>query len=228
MCFSATASFTAAAVLVTTGASALALNREPKARAFAAIPVLFGAQQFLEGWVWVSFAGEAAWRLWPVVGFLFFAWALWPVWAPWSIARMETEPRRRKILWALTGLGVLFAALAVHALATGEPYARLNERCVDYGLRGYGANFIPPNLQALIYFAAVVASFFVSSRPWVRRTGFLILGGLALTMAFWKFAVTSVWCFFAALASLSIWAHFFREYADSRAIRDFWPRHHEI
>ena len=49
MCFSSTASFTSASLLLVVGG--LALSQRPKRRevAYALIPVLFGLQQLLEG-----------------------------------------------------------------------------------------------------------------------------------------------------------------------------------
>lgn len=55
MCFSAEASYAAAAVLLPS--SALAINRARKNRrylAFAALPLFFGLQQLFEGLVWTA------------------------------------------------------------------------------------------------------------------------------------------------------------------------------
>lgn len=62
MCFSATASFSAGALLLGIGAltlkSALA-TRQRRALPFAAIPTLFAMQQLIEGVIWLTFAQEA-------------------------------------------------------------------------------------------------------------------------------------------------------------------------
>lgn len=222
MCFSAAASFTAAAVLVTTGTIALKVNPSPKTRAFAAIPILFGIQQLSEGFVWRGLAdgGSIFPQSWAIFAFLFFAWVIWPTWVPWSILRMEDNPRRRKILAAFVGFGLFFATMATYALATGDPYVEIKGQCLDYGFRRHNVDFIPPNLHALIYFSTAVISFFVSSKAWVHRTGYFILSGLVVTLLFWKFAVTSVWCFFAALASLHICLHLYRE----NSVKLAWQR----
>ena len=61
MCFSASASFSAAALLLGIGAltlrSALA-TRQPRALLFAAIPILFAIQQLIEGVIWLTFTDE--------------------------------------------------------------------------------------------------------------------------------------------------------------------------
>jgi hypothetical protein len=54
MCFSALASFTAAAGLL--GIGTVTVRRAGAARAaYAAIPLLFGIQQLLEGMLWLTF-----------------------------------------------------------------------------------------------------------------------------------------------------------------------------
>ena len=56
MCFSAEASFTAAAVLLPAGAVAMrrAYQRDRKYLPLATLPVLFGLQQLFEGFVWTA------------------------------------------------------------------------------------------------------------------------------------------------------------------------------
>ena len=54
MCFSATASFSAGAVLTGLGAVSLSKASSPREYPFASIPLLFGIQQITEGFVWLS------------------------------------------------------------------------------------------------------------------------------------------------------------------------------
>ena len=54
MCFSATASFTAGALLIALGSVTVSLAAAPRERPFAAIPLLFGLQQLIEGGIWLS------------------------------------------------------------------------------------------------------------------------------------------------------------------------------
>ena len=74
MCFSATASFAASAVLITAGGASLSLAK-PHQRLFAAMPLLFGIQQAIEGLQWLQLdKGESS--LLAGYGFLFFAYGL--------------------------------------------------------------------------------------------------------------------------------------------------------
>ena len=91
MCFSAGASFGASAVLGTLGVVTLKKAKTTNQVPFAAIPLLFGAQQVAEGALWVGFSGNVneSWKHFPVYIFLVFAQLVWPVWVPFSILQLE-------------------------------------------------------------------------------------------------------------------------------------------
>lgn len=59
MCFSATASFAAGAGLLVVGAITLRQARRRAEMPFAAIPLLFGIQQLIEGALWLTFPDKA-------------------------------------------------------------------------------------------------------------------------------------------------------------------------
>lgn len=59
MCFSATASFAASALLTGVGVMALRAVRRPEERLFALVPLLFATQQLTEGLVWMSYPWAA-------------------------------------------------------------------------------------------------------------------------------------------------------------------------
>ncbi|MED5468647.1 MAG: hypothetical protein VX542_00065, partial [Cyanobacteriota bacterium] len=87
MCFSASASFTAAAVLMPLGLYTHHLASEanrPGYKPLALVPFFFGLQQFIEGFLWVGLDnGDAvAAPIEPLttitsVGFLFFSYFFW-------------------------------------------------------------------------------------------------------------------------------------------------------
>ena len=84
MCFSATASFTASALLTPVGLYALrrTYQSDPRYLALAAFPLLFGIQQAIEGGLWLALEGRATLSTsTTALGFLFFAYLLWPIFA---------------------------------------------------------------------------------------------------------------------------------------------------
>ena len=86
MCFSAGASYSAAAMLGLGGIFILSQIKDKKQALFAAIPCIFAIQQLFEGFLWTSIG----YNLSPVLqaigmyGFLFFAIPFWPTWIPLS------------------------------------------------------------------------------------------------------------------------------------------------
>lgn len=133
MCFSATASFTSAAVLATAGVSALYLNKEPRQRWLVALPVIFGAQQAAEGVVWLTLANSWSreWHLASVIAFISVAFVIWPAWIPSAI--LQTEPAKIRRLWlrAFQSMGLFFAIVAMYVIITGRPRSEIVGQCLN-------------------------------------------------------------------------------------------------
>ena len=213
MCFSATGSFAAAGVLAGIGVTCVARNEIRSMRMFAAVPLLFAAQQVAEGVVWLTIGenppGGVA-RL-AVVVFLGFALVVWPAWLPSALRLPEEDPRRRRILAALSWSGIATAAVAAILLARGSPSAHVSNHSIAYDFAS-GA----PNgnvLPLLCYVVPTVVPFFVSTLSLARVIGVVLFGSLVITIVFQRQELTSVWCFFAALLSAMILAVLLREAA---------------
>jgi hypothetical protein len=208
MCFSATASFIAAAVTGSAGVAALSMVKRRQDVALAAIPMFFSAQQAIEGMLWltlpVSPEGSSATIL--IAAFLLFANVFWPVFAPLAALNAECEGRRRAImaLCVLAGLGVSgHFAWVMWNYPLG---ATIEEHHIVY------AEGIPTPLAiGVAYHVATVLAPALSTYRVLKAFAAIVLGSSIFTyLAFWD-AYTSVWCFFAAGASVIIALHFLRE-----------------
>lgn len=75
MCFSASASFAASAILASAGVASIRKAADSSQVPFAAIALIFSAQQFCEGFLWIGLtsATSEAWRQIPTHMFLFAA-----------------------------------------------------------------------------------------------------------------------------------------------------------
>src|SRR4051812_25010761 len=111
MCFSATVSFSASAVIGAAGVASIIMAKHTKRKMFAAIPLIFAIQQFFEGIVWITSMNTAyaAWHNTAMYFFLVFAQVVWPVWVPLSILLLENESKRRFVLTMLLGMGISVA-----------------------------------------------------------------------------------------------------------------------
>ena len=202
MCFSATGSFAIAGFLTGIGAVSMSRNVSRPHRVFAAVPLLFAAQQAAEGVVWSTIDGghHGVHRL-AVNAFLAFAVVVWPVWLPYSLRRIEASPPRRRWLGALTALGVLVALYSAMLMVTLQPVAHVAGHSIVYTYRP-GSGLIPDELVCLLlYVMPTVVPFFVSTARLARTIGLALATSLVVTVIVQRDALTSVWCFFAAILS---------------------------
>ena len=203
MCFSATASFGAASVLLAIGTVSLGLARAPRELPFAAIPLLFGTQQLVEGAIWLSFGRDAP-GLNAVMTqvYSFFSHVLWPVFIPVAVLLIEPPGARRRALAALLALGLALGAFLLGELAD---YPLLSQ------LRGSHIEYIsPPHYQktvSVLYLVSTTASLMLSSHGWVRVFGVTALLSFGLAYGAWTAWFISVWCFLSALLSVTVCLH---------------------
>jgi hypothetical protein len=203
MCFSATASFAAASVLLAVGAVALGRVRGPRELPFAAIPLLFGVQQLVEGVIWLSFEHEApALNAFMAHVYSFFSHILWPVFVPAAVLLIEPPGPRRRALAALLAMGLAVGAFLLHELVDYPVVAQVTGSHIEY--------VTPPHClrtASALYLVSTTASLMLSSHAWVRVFGVAALLSFALAYGAWTAWFVSVWCYFAALLSVIVCLH---------------------
>lgn len=203
MCFSATASFTAGALLLGVGAITVPMARERHELPFAAIPLLFGIQQVIEGFVWLSFGwgrGEVTNAL--AQAYSFFSHVLWPAYVPAAAWLMERQAGRRQLLAAMSALSLAVALYLLYMMFADPITAAPVGGHVEYGARHLYAPVV-----MLAYLAATTISLMLSSRAGVRVFGFAACAAFVLAYAFYARWFISVWCFFAAVLSVMVTLH---------------------
>ncbi|HVR63760.1 MAG TPA: DUF6629 family protein [Polyangia bacterium] len=202
MCFSAAGSFGVAAILVGIGAVSLKQDKAPLHRMLAVVPLLFAGQQIAEGFVWktIDNPGQHTAHALAVVVFLCFALLVWPTWVPLALLRAETNPARRNILRLLAWVGVCVATYAGYLLIHSRPTAHVVGHSIVYSYVELG----PPRVVALylpLYVVPAVLPFFVSTLSTAKVMGSALAVALVATLIIERAALTSVWCFFAAILS---------------------------
>ena len=204
MCFSAGASFGAGAVLSVIGVGSIRKAQSPSQVFFASIPLIFSVQQLSEGVLWLALQNSNLEPLSPLATyiFLFFAQVLWPVWVPCSILLLEKRKRRRMIGKILVGIGILVSAYLTVCLVKFPPVAQI----VGYHI-SYGQDFTIPfsRFGGLLYALATIAPLFFSSVRRMWCLGLLIFISYIISLVFYTDYIVSVWCFFAAIISISIY-----------------------
>jgi len=162
-------------------------------------------QQSIEGLLWLNLpsAPDGAMAHGLTLLFLFFAEVFWPVYAPLTVLLIEPNEQRRRLMLLCLGVGAVTAAYLLWTILTRDPAALI----VD-GHIVYGAKSVPSMALALGYLAATGLPLILSSRRTIVVLGAVILIGCVIAYGLYWEAFVSVWCFFAAMASVVILCHF--------------------
>ena len=212
MCFSATASFSAGALLIVIGTLTLKSARRPRELAFAVIPLLFAIQQLIEGVIWLTFHVDA-----PLLNsvmthaFSFFSHVLWPAYVPLAVWLIEPPGRRRQVLLVFVAGGVAVASYLLYILMAFPVVSRPTGQHVEY---------LSPHFYAAVtmtlYLLSTTASPLLSTHRMVKVFGALSLLAFGAAYYFYAQWFISVWCLFAALLSALIYLHFALPRGDGR------------
>jgi Family of unknown function (DUF6629) len=207
MCFSATANFVGSGVLGTLGIVTLTKVRHRRELLFAAFPTLFAIHQFIEGFVWLGLDG----RLSPIVthdmgaAYMLYAQGLLPFLLPLAVLLFEPNgPSRTRMVPFLVigGATCLYILWALTAYPT-QIFVRQNS--IVYTNHGTSHMII-----AVLYVIATCGSLFFSKVRAMVVFGVVNLAILLVVDAVKQYAFTSVWCAYAALASVIVLVYFWR------------------
>lgn len=182
-----------------------------KARApLAAMPLIFGAQQAVEGVVWMT-AGIPWFQSMAAFLYVMFSHLLWPAYIPFAVGAIETSVRRKRVLNVFLFIGVSMSVWFAAYVARGPVTASIASGCVVYRM------ILPPIPYGLAAYVLVTCvSCLISSHKFIRVMGIALIGALAISMYAYLEAFYSVWCFFSAILSAII-------YVQLRPDWKLWP-----
>lgn len=201
MCFSLQASVTAGLLLSVIGTYCLTQVRSRMSIPFASIPLLFGIQQYIEGIVWATFMYNLPHgiNILATYAFLCFALIIWPLYIPLSLWSIEAQKNLQRILLVVFFLGATLSTFFTATLIISGARSEIFENHIAYtspALMHYNQIYI-----LLYYCLCTLIPFFISSHAHMALLGTVITLSLLATIWLWCTALTSVWCFFAALIS---------------------------
>jgi hypothetical protein len=207
MCFSATANFVGSTALGAVGVVTLTKVKHRRELLFAALPMLFAIHQFIEGFVWLGLDGYLSPAVTHDMGaaFMLYAQGLLPFLLPLSVLLFEPDgPARRRMLPFLaigtgTALYILWAltAFPTQVYVKGNSIVYINQATNNTAV-------------AILYVIATCGSLFFSKVRDMVIFGAANLTILLIVMAFKRYAFTSLWCAYAAIASVIILAYFWK------------------
>ena len=214
MCFSATANFVGSGVLATLGVATLTKVKHRREWMFAALPTLFALHQFTEGFVWLGLDGVLSPKVTHDMGaaFMLYAQGLLPLLIPLAIVLFEPGEKARWRMRFFVWIGGATALYILWALAAFP---------TEVGMRGNSVTYLNQATNntwvAVAYVVATCGSLFFSKERPMVAFGAANLLILLVVMAVKRYAFTSLWCAYAAVASAMILVYFWR----SEKIRPF-------
>ena len=230
MCFSATVSYSAAALLAGTGLYAVQRARrlQPPYWMWALVPVFFGFQQAVEGRVWQALdAGNASAAVPSALGFHFFSHFLWLWWLPlccYLIEPRTTGKIRKRVIGGCAAFGA-FAGTLVYSVMLFHPEwmtVAVKEHSIIYDFSApYRIPIEIPVTPVMLYGLTILMPLLFSSHRLIRIFGALVALSMALASAAYNAAFISVWCFFAAVLSLYLVYMIRCLVAESKSIRAY-------
>ena len=205
MCFSATVNFAGSAVLGVAGVATLTKVKHRRELLFASMPLLFAIHQFIEGFVWLGLDGILSPAVAHDMGaaFMLYAQGLLPLLAPLSVVLFEPNAKSRRRMLPFAVLGGAVALYILWALTAFPLQVYVEQHSIVY------VNPATNNiLIALLYIIVTCGSLFFSQIRMMAVFGAANLVLLLTVMEIKRYAFTSVWCAYAAVASAIILAYF--------------------
>jgi hypothetical protein len=211
VCFSATANFVGSGVLGAVGVVTLTRVKHRRELLFAALPMLFAIHQFIEGFVWLGLDGILSPTVAHDMGaaFMLYAQGLLPFLLPLSVLLFEPNAKNRArmlpflVLGSATTLYILWAltAFPLQLYVRGNSIVYINQATNNTAV-------------ALLYVIVTCGSLFFSKIKMMVLFGAANLAILLAVMEVKRYAFTSLWCAYAAVASVIILVYFWRSHGE--------------
>ncbi len=207
MCFSATANFVGSGALAAIGIVTLTKVKHRRELLFAALPTLFGIHQFVEGFVWLGLDGILSPAVTHNMGaaYMLYAQGLLPFLLPLSVLLFEPNAKSRRRMLPFLALGGATALYILWALIAYPLELYVKGNSIVYINQATNNTAV-----AVLYVVATCGSLFFSKVRAMIVFGAANLAILLVVMEVKRYAFTSLWCAYAAIASLIILVYFWR------------------
>jgi hypothetical protein len=211
MCFSAAANFVGSTALGAVGVLTLTKVKHRRELLFAALPILFAVHQFIEGFVWLGLDGILSPAVTHNMGaaFMLYAQGLLPLLLPLGVLLFEPDGKSRRRMLPFVVLGGGTALYILWALTAYPLQVSVKGNSIVYINQATNNSTV-----ALLYVIAICGSLFFSKVRAMVLFGAANLVILLVVLAFKSYAFTSLWCAYAAIASVIILAYFWRSSGD--------------
>jgi hypothetical protein len=203
MCFSATASFVAAGSLGVAAAASIWLARNNAEKGLAQLPLLFGIQQFAEGFVWLSLKNpDFSMYLIPArTAFVLIAWLGWPVIIPAVYRAFIGRRQNHMPCNLLFAMGLIVAGINAWNMLSSPVVAEIRGHHIFYSTEQ--ASMLA-DLTGAFYVCATLIPPFLSNNVKINITGIIHAGMFLFVFLFHRPYLVSVWCYLGAVSSATV------------------------
>jgi hypothetical protein len=211
MCFSATANFVGSGALGAIGVVTLTRVKHRRELLFAALPALFAIHQFIEGFVWLGLDGILSPAVTHDMGaaFMLYAQGLLPFLLPLSVLLFEPDGKSRRQMLPFLVLGAATTLYILWALTAFPTQVYIRENSIVYMNQATNNTAV-----AVLYVIATCGSLFFSKIRMMVVFGAANLAILLVVMEVKRYAFTSLWCAYAAIASVIILGYFWKSHGE--------------
>jgi hypothetical protein len=177
---------------------------------FASLPVLFAIHQFIEGFVWLGLDGILSPTVAHNMGaaFMLYAQGLLPFLLPLSVYLFEPTAKARQRMLPFLVLGGTTTLYILWALTAFPTQIYVKENTIVYINQATNNETV-----AVLYIIATCGSLFLSKIKPMILFGVANLAILLVVMEVKRYAFTSLWCAYAAVASVIILAYFWKSHS---------------
>ncbi len=210
MCFSATANFVGSGVLGAVGVVTFTRVKHRRELLFASLPTLFAIHQFIEGFVWLGLDGDLSPTVTHNMGaaFMLYAQGLLPFLLPLSVFLFEPTVKARQRMLPFLVLGGATTLYILWALTAYPLEIYVKNNSIVYINQATNNTAV-----GVLYVIATCGSLFFSEIKPMIIFGTANLAILLAVFAVKRYAFTSLWCAYAAVASVIILAYFWSSHA---------------
>lgn len=200
MCFSAEADIATGILVTAIGVDALKHVSTREQLPLATLPLVFGAHQLVEAFVWWGLDGKVSSDISDAATLTYLAIAfVLPLWVPLAVRAVEPSPVRRNLMALFAVVGALAGAVLLSAALEGPVGATNGGRYIAYSVA-----ISQPEIIGTLYVVAACCAPLVSSDRWIRNFAVVNIGAVAVLAWVAMEGLTSLWCGWAAITSLAI------------------------
>jgi hypothetical protein len=212
------------AVVVGVGIDAVRHVTTPRQIPLATLPLLLGAHQLTEAFVWWGLYGDVSESVERIATWIYLlvAFAVVPLFIPLAVGFIERSGARRRVIGVFAAAGLAVAVALGSAMFRGPIRAAIEGHHVSYELDGLHAGGQWTGLYVVATCGAMLACSYRDIAT-IGALNFVAVPVLAwLTMS----GFVSLWCFWAAIVSVLVARHLRRTRPDTpeRDLNLFVPR----